>query len=84
MSIATIIEVWFEWSAFSNLEAFHKTHWIGGVALFSMLIAHWAYFGAGIIGIICLRGKGRFQISSLSSLIVIVPLAHVVFALDHR
>lgn len=60
MSIVTIIEVWFEWAAFSSLEAGHKAHWIGGIVWFSMLIAHWAYFGAGIIGIICLREEGWF------------------------
>ena len=65
MSIATIIEVWFEWTAFSNLEAFHKIHWINGTGLFAMLIAHWAYFGAGIIGIICLREEGQFFQSGL-------------------
>ncbi|GFH55455.1 hypothetical protein CTEN210_11931 [Chaetoceros tenuissimus] len=43
-----IIEVWWEWTAFSVIAPVQELHWTGGIIIMSMLFAHWCYFGGGI------------------------------------
>jgi hypothetical protein len=45
--VETILEVWFEWTVISSLEALHNDHWVAGIVATSMLFAHWLYFIAG-------------------------------------
>lgn len=65
--IVTILEVWFEWTMFSTLEHVHKLHWIGGILVLSMLVAHWCYFGAGLISLIFMREKGIIVTTNLNN-----------------
>ena len=53
--LETIIEIWWEWTAFSVLETVHEYHWVGGMAIFSMLFAHWCYFGAGLFALFVVK-----------------------------
>lgn len=63
--IVSILEVWFEWASFSSLESYHKQHWVGGVICFSMLAAHWCYFGAGFISLIFKRERAEVIATNL-------------------
>lgn len=49
--IEVVLEVWFEWNAFSCIENLHELHWMGGVMVASMLFAHWCYFLSGAINL---------------------------------
>ena len=49
--LETILEMWWEWTAFSVIEIVHEYHWTGGVAILSMLFAHWCYFGGGFLAL---------------------------------
>ena len=51
VTIELILEVWFEWNAFAYIEILNQYHWLGGVGTGSMLVAHWLYFLAGILGL---------------------------------
>lgn len=56
--LETILEMWWEWTAFSVLEIVHEYHWTGGVAILSMLFAHWCYFGGGFLALFVTKAKG--------------------------
>jgi len=50
--VETILEVWFEWTAFTLIEFLHKLHWTGGLIATGMISAHWLYFLSGFLGLI--------------------------------
>jgi len=50
--VETILEVWFEWTAFTLIEFLHKLHWTGGLIGTGMISAHWLYFLSGLLGLI--------------------------------
>merc|ERR1712211_97222 len=55
--VETILEVWFEWTVLSSLEALHNDHWVAGIVATSMLFAHWLYFIAGGLGLVFANNK---------------------------
>lgn len=50
--IEWILEIWFQWSVFSNFELYSLNHWTAEVAALGMLIAHWLWIIAGGIDIL--------------------------------
>ena len=50
--IEFVLEIWFQWSVFSNFELYSLNHWTAEVAAFGMVIAHWLWIFAGGIGIL--------------------------------
>jgi len=47
-----IVEAWFEYTLFSNLEIIHQIHPVGGVMTAVMLLAHWMWLCTGILGLL--------------------------------
>lgn len=50
--IEFVLDIWFQWSVFSNFELYSSNHWTAEVAALGMLIAHWLWILAGGIGIL--------------------------------
>ena len=48
------LEVWFEWTVFSNFEHYH---WTAQLAAIEMVVAHWIWFVSGIVKMTMLRRK---------------------------
>jgi len=63
--IEILLEIWFEWNAFTTLEEVHQIHWTGGIIAGLMLFAHWIYFIAGGINLIVDAQKAQKNKSKL-------------------
>ena len=53
--LESLVEAWWEWTAFSVLESIHELHWTGGMTIAAMIWAHWCYFGGGLIELLCVK-----------------------------
>ena len=45
-SVQFFLEIWFEWTVFSNLEHYH---WTAQLAAIEMVVAHWIWFVSGAV-----------------------------------
>ena len=65
--IETVLEVWFEMTVLSSLEAMHNEHWVAGIVAVSMLFSHWLYFIAGCLGLLFTDASNRDDVMTIKS-----------------
>lgn len=48
VAIAVVLEIWFQWSVFSNLELYMINHWTVVMAAIGVVFAHWMWLCVGL------------------------------------
>ena len=66
LAIELILELWFEWSIFSQYETYmYAQHWTAPLAAGVMLVSHWMYLVAAGIRLVAGRNETTESITSL-------------------
>ena len=50
--IVFLLEIWFEWTIFSDFQYYISLHWTASQAASVMLAAHWMYLSTALLGIL--------------------------------